>query len=216
MTCPVPTLIVLSFFVSALSKRTLGRSRTTGGGTVFAPPSCHLLLCRTLAVSFPPLPHILILQRDAIPMPTRGGGTVFAPPKRAQARPPPADHTLNINIRGAWGANEAAATCPSQARSSTRGGTKTVPPPVGDSADRASHHGVYPQPAVTNVTRAGVAGRRGACERRSCLSRPGRPETGFPILHRRLGDVPFLTRGSDENHDFGRPAAQVLTNGAPA
>ena len=90
-------------------------------------------------------------------MPTRGGGTVFAPPKRSQARPPPADHTPNINIGGRGVANEAAATCPSQARSSTRGGAKTVPPPVGDSSDRASHHGVYPQPAVTNVTRAGVA-----------------------------------------------------------
>ena len=93
----------ISFFVSAHSKRTLGRSRTTGGGTVFAPPSCYLLPCRTLAVSFPPLPQILILQREAIPMPTRGGGTVFAPPKRSQARPPPADHTPNINIGGRGG-----------------------------------------------------------------------------------------------------------------
>ena len=37
------------------------------------------------------------------------------------------------------------------------GGAKTVPPPVGDSADRASHHGVHPQPAVTIVTCACVA-----------------------------------------------------------
>ena len=172
--------------------------------------------CRTRVVRFPPLPQMLTLQRNAVHMPTRGGGTVFAPPKCAQARPPPADHTLNINIRGRGGANEAAPTCPSQARSSTRGGAKTVPPPVGDSADRASRHGAYPQPEVTNVTRAGVAGRRGACERRSCLSRPGRPETGFPILHRRLWDVPFLRRVSDENHDLGLPAVQVLTNGAHA
>ena len=100
--CPHPSRSVF-LFVSALSKRTLGRSRTTGGGTVFAPPSCYLLPCRTLAVSFPPLPQILTLHRDAILMPTRGGGRVFAPPKRAQARPSPADHTLNINIGGRGG-----------------------------------------------------------------------------------------------------------------
>jgi hypothetical protein len=76
-------------------------------------------------------------------MPTRGGGTVFAPTRRAQAPPPPVDHTLNINIGGRGGATEAAAMCPSQARTSTRGGAKTVPPPVGDSVYHAPHPGVY-------------------------------------------------------------------------